>query len=86
MGASSAVRPGSDSNTACRSGHLSRSARRLDGMRTSLKGIRDMERLATQLAYQRSNARDLVATAHALNACRLSLSGVETVKTRSSHI
>ena len=25
-----------------------------------------MERLATQLAYQRSNARDLVATAHAL--------------------
>ena len=35
-------------------------------MRTSLKGIRDMERLATQLAYQRSNARDLVATAHAL--------------------
>ena len=24
-----------------------------------------MERLATQLAYQRSNARDLVATAHA---------------------
>ena len=47
-------------------GTLSRSARRLDGMRTSLKGIRDMERLATQLAYQRSNARDLVATAHAL--------------------
>ena len=45
---------------------LSRSARRLDGMRESLKGIRDMERLATQLAYQRSNARDLVATAHAL--------------------
>lgn len=47
-------------------GTLSRSARRLDGLRTSLKGIRDMERLATQLAYQRSNARDLVATAHAL--------------------
>ena len=45
---------------------LTRSARRLDGMRTSLQGIRDMERLATQLAYQRSNARDLVATAHAL--------------------
>ena len=45
---------------------LTRSARRLDGMRTSLKGIRDMERLATQLAYQRSNARDLVATSHAL--------------------
>ncbi len=47
-------------------GTLARSARRLDGLRTSLKGIRDMERLATQLAYQRSNARDLVATAHAL--------------------
>jgi DNA mismatch repair protein MutS len=47
-------------------GTLSRSARRLDGLRESLKGIRDMERLATQLAYQRSNARDLVATAHAL--------------------
>jgi len=45
---------------------LARSARRLDGLRTSMKGVRDMERLATQLAYQRSNARDLVATAHAL--------------------
>ena len=47
-------------------GTLARSARRLDGLRTSLNGIRDMERLATQLAYRRSNARDLVATAHAL--------------------
>lgn len=47
-------------------GTLTKSARRLDGLRESLKGIRDMERLATQLAYQRSNARDLVATAHAL--------------------
>ena len=47
-------------------GTLAKSARRLDGLRESLKGIRDMERLATQLAYQRSNARDLVATAHAL--------------------
>ena len=47
-------------------GALARSARRLDGLRASLKGVRDMERLATQLAYQRSNARDLVATAHAL--------------------
>lgn len=45
---------------------LAKSARRLDGLRESLKGIRDMERLATQLAYQRSNARDLVATAQAL--------------------
>ena len=47
-------------------GTLAKSARRLDGLRESLRGIRDMERLATQLAYQRSNARDLVATAHAL--------------------
>ena len=47
-------------------GALARSARRLDGLRASLKGVRDMERLATQLAYQRCNARDLVATAHAL--------------------
>lgn len=47
-------------------GALAKSARRLDGLRTSLKGIRDMERLATQLAYQRSNARDLLATAEAL--------------------
>ena len=38
-------------------GALARSARRLDGLRASLKGVRDMERLATQLAYQRSNAR-----------------------------
>ena len=42
----------------------------LDGMRTSLKGIRDMERLATQLAYQRSNARDLVARPTHWNECR----------------
>jgi DNA mismatch repair protein MutS len=48
-------------------GTLAKSARRLDGLRTSLKGIRDMERLATQLAYQRSNARDLLATAEALD-------------------
>jgi DNA mismatch repair protein MutS len=47
-------------------GAFAKSARRLDGLRDALKGIRDMERLATQLAYQRSNARDLVATAHAL--------------------
>ena len=47
-------------------GALSRSALRLDGLRTTLRGIRDMERLATQLAYQRCNARDLVAMAHAL--------------------
>lgn len=47
-------------------GALSRSSRRLDGLRESLKGIRDMERLATQLSYGRSNARDILATALAL--------------------
>jgi DNA mismatch repair protein MutS len=45
---------------------LSRSARRLDGLRESLRGLRDMERLATQLAYNRSNGRDLLAVADAL--------------------
>ena len=47
-------------------GALSRSARRLDGLREALKGLRDMERLATQLAYNRSNGRDLLAVADAL--------------------
>ena len=47
-------------------GSLSRSARRLDGLREALKGLRDMERLATQLAYNRSNGRDLLAVADAL--------------------
>lgn len=45
---------------------LSRSARRLDGLREALRGLRDMERLATQLAYNRSNGRDLLAVADAL--------------------
>jgi len=45
---------------------LSRSARRLDGLRQSLNGMRDMERLSTQLSYSRSNARDVLATALAL--------------------
>jgi len=47
-------------------GSLTRSAKRLDGMRTTLNGVRDMERLATLLTYGRSNARDLLATGHAL--------------------
>ena len=47
-------------------GSLTRSAKRLDGMRTTLNGVRDMERLATLLTYGRSNARDLLATSHAL--------------------
>ena len=47
-------------------GSLSRSARRLDGIREALRGLRDMERLATQLAYNRSNGRDLLAVSDAL--------------------
>lgn len=47
-------------------GSLSRSARRLDGLREALRGLRDMERLATQLAYNRSNGRDLLAVSNAL--------------------
>ncbi|MDA0716229.1 MAG: DNA mismatch repair protein MutS [archaeon] len=45
---------------------LQKSGRRLDGLRETLKGVRDIERLATQLAYGRANARDLVATSDAL--------------------
>jgi DNA mismatch repair protein MutS len=45
---------------------LTRSSKRLDSLREALKGLRDMERLATQLAYNRSNGRDLLATAIAL--------------------
>ncbi len=47
-------------------GSLSRSARRLDALREALRGLRDMERLATQLAYNRSNGRDLIAVCDAL--------------------
>lgn len=45
---------------------LMRSSRRLDAIRDVLKGLRDMERLATQLSYNRSGGRDLVAIALAL--------------------
>ena len=45
---------------------LARSSRRLDELRQALKGLRDMERLATQLSYNRSAGRDLVAIALAL--------------------
>ena len=47
-------------------GSLARSARRLEGLREALRGLRDMERLATQLAYNRSNGRDLLAVCDAL--------------------
>ncbi|RJV01923.1 MAG: DNA mismatch repair protein MutS [Candidatus Poseidoniales archaeon] len=45
---------------------MARSSRRLDDLRTNLKGLRDMERLATQLSYNRSGARDLLAIGLAL--------------------
>ena len=45
---------------------LKSSSKRLDMLRQSLAGLRDLERLSTQLAYNRSNARDLLATALAL--------------------
>ena len=45
---------------------VKRSARRLAEIRQSLQGLRDMERLSTQLQYGRSNARDLVAIMNCL--------------------
>ena len=45
---------------------IARSSRRLDELRDALKGLRDMERLATQLSYNRSAGRDLVAIGLAL--------------------
>jgi DNA mismatch repair protein MutS len=45
---------------------LMRSSKRLDLLRECLKGMLDIERLSTQLNYQRSNARDLLATANAI--------------------
>jgi DNA mismatch repair protein MutS len=43
-----------------------RSSKRLDLLRDRLKGMLDLERLSTQLKYNRSNARDLLATANAI--------------------
>ena len=45
---------------------LIRSNRRLHDIRESLKGMRDLERLATKLSYGRINSRDLVAISIAL--------------------
>ena len=45
---------------------IARSSRRMDEIRDILKGLRDMERLATQLSYNRSSGRDLVAISLAL--------------------
>ena len=45
---------------------ISRSSKRIDMLRESLKGLRDMERLSTQLSYNRSGGRDLVAIGLAL--------------------
>ena len=47
-------------------GALMRSSKRLDLLRENLKGMLDLERLSTQLKYNRSNARDLLATANAI--------------------
>jgi DNA mismatch repair protein MutS len=47
-------------------GALMRSSKRLDLLRDRLKGMLDLERLSTQLKYNRSNARDLLATANAI--------------------
>jgi len=47
-------------------GTIARSSRRLDELRNILKGLRDMERLATQLSYNRSQGRDLIAISLAL--------------------
>ena len=45
---------------------LARSSRRLEALRVALTGMRDLERLATLAGHGRANARDLVATAVAL--------------------
>ena len=45
---------------------LVRSSRRLRDLRTAMQSMRDLERLSTQLFYDRANARDLVAMADAL--------------------
>ena len=45
---------------------LVRAPRRLDTIRETLKSMRDLERLATRLAYGRANARDLIAVADCL--------------------
>lgn len=46
---------------------LSRSSRRLEGIRAALTGMRDLERLATLAGHGRANARDVVATGLALD-------------------
>ena len=45
---------------------LVKAPRRLDSIRETLKSMRDLERLATRLAYGRANARDLIAVADCL--------------------
>jgi DNA mismatch repair protein MutS len=46
---------------------LVKSSRRLRDLRTALQSMRDLERLSTRLAYERANARDLVAISDALS-------------------
>ena len=45
---------------------LIKAPRRLSGIRECLKSMRDLERLSQRLAYDRANARDLIAIADAL--------------------
>jgi DNA mismatch repair protein MutS len=55
--------------------HLVRASRRLREVRTSLKGLRDMERLSMQLSYGRANGRDLAA----IGACLDRMPGLENL-------
>jgi DNA mismatch repair protein MutS len=48
-------------------GSLVNASRRLREIRTSLKAMRDLERLSTRLAYNRANGRDLNAIADCLS-------------------
>ncbi len=46
---------------------LVRASRRLADIRSTLQSMRDLERLSTRLAYDRANARDLIAISDALS-------------------
>ena len=46
---------------------LVRASKRLSEIRSTLQSMRDLERLSTRLAYDRANARDLIAISDALS-------------------
>ena len=52
---------------------LIKAPRRLSGIRECLKSMRDLERLSQRLAYDRANARDLMAIADAVSYTHLTL-------------